>query len=223
MNIHPLTLAGETLHALPEGALWWPDQSLLAVSDLHLGKAERFARMGRGLLPPYETEDTLNRLDKIIDQTRPERIVFLGDSFDDNAAARAIVTSLVERFNRIAAGRILIWVAGNHDPGPVNLPGAHLADVTIGPLTFRHIARTGATGEVSGHFHPKAKLVLRGQTIRRPCFLSDASRLILPAFGTYTGGLKIDDPVFDRLMAPNTQALLTGRRITAIPRAAVLA
>lgn len=223
MNIHAFQLADETLQALPSGALWWPDQRLLAVSDLHLGKAERYARMGRGLLPPYETEDTLNRLDLVIDAIQPDRIIFLGDSFDDNAAARAIVDGLVERFNRIAAGRLLVWVAGNHDPGPVDLAGEHRGEFTLGPLTFRHIAAPGADGEISGHYHPKAHLHLRGQTIRRPCFLADGHRVILPAFGTYTGGLKIENPVFDGLMAPNAQALLIGRKITAIPRAAVLA
>jgi len=224
MNICRITLAGEALCPLPSGALWWPGRRVLVAGDLHLGKAERMARQGRGLLPPYETADTINRLDEAVGAYGPETIILLGDSFDDMGAGAALDDALTEQLRRMAAGRQWIWIAGNHDPGPLDLPGQHRAEVTVGPLSFRHIARQGAApGEISAHYHPKARLRVRGQSIRRPCFLADGARLILPAFGTYTGGLDIADPVFDRLFAPDAQALLTGRAVVAMRRAVALA
>src|SRR5690606_23431455 len=105
-------------------------------------------------------------------------------------AADGIAAEIAEPLMRLGAGRRLVWIAGNHDPMPAALPGTHRGEWREGPLVFRHIARPGAPGgEVSGHYHPKARLCLRGQPVARPCFLSDGARLILPAFGTYTGGL----------------------------------
>ena len=219
MNTLDLNIAGTRLTALPQGALWWADARLLAVSDLHLGRAERQARLGGSLLPPYETTDTLDRLQAVIDMTAPRQVVLVGDSFDDLRAAAELADTMTERLLRIAAGRRLIWVAGNHDPGPLDLPGSHVAEYTAGPLVFRHIAEAGALGEISGHYHPKARFRLRGQFISRPCFLVDPTRVILPAFGTYTGGMDVLDHVFDGLVGDQSRALLTGRKITAISRA----
>ncbi|WP_136684718.1 ligase-associated DNA damage response endonuclease PdeM [Falsirhodobacter xinxiangensis] len=206
---HPFTLAGAALVALPSGALWWPDRGILCVSDLHLGKSERLARRGGALLPPYEAQDTLTRLDADLETTGATRVICLGDSFDDAEA----VLGESERLwlLRLMAGRDWIWILGNHDPAPMGLGGAHLAELVIGPLTFRHIAAGGH--EVSGHYHPKARL---GGTAR-PCFLLDARHLILPAYGTYTGGLWCHDPALARLMAPGALAILTGKRTFAIP------
>lgn len=218
MNRPVIPLAGERLVPLPSGALWWPDGRLLAVSDLHLGRSERTARQGGGLLPPYETQDTLDRLARALAETRPRVIVSLGDSFDDMDAAGAVEDTVVERLSSLAAGRRWIWIAGNHDPGPVDLPGSHVTRHRQGPLVFRHIAEPGATGEISGHYHPKLRLRLAGSHIARPCFLADTGRVILPAFGTYTGGLDVTDPAFDGLVGAEACAWLTGRRITCLPR-----
>lgn len=219
MDRHELSLAGARLTLLPSRVLWWAEASLLAAGDLHLGRAERVARNGRGLLPPYETADTLDRLEREVARLRPSTLVLLGDSFDDMAASNALAPDIGERLSRVADGRRLVWIAGNHDPAPAALPGTHWEEWREGPLVFRHIPRPGATpGEVSGHFHPKARICLRGQPIARPCFLADAHRLILPAFGTYTGGLDVRDPAFDALLAPEATAFLTGRSITPLPR-----
>ncbi|MDH2325267.1 ligase-associated DNA damage response endonuclease PdeM [Cereibacter sp. SYSU M97828] len=206
---HAFTLAGAALVALPSGALWWPDRGLLCVSDLHLGKSERLARRGGALLPPYEAQDTLTRLDADLDATGATRVICLGDSFDDAEA----VLGESERLwlLRLMAGRDWTWILGNHDPAPMGLGGAHLAELVQGPLTFRHIAAGGH--EVSGHYHPKARL---GGTAR-PCFLIDTRHAILPAYGTYTGGLWCHDPALARLMAPGALAILTGKRTFAIP------
>jgi DNA ligase-associated metallophosphoesterase len=217
MNGYDFTLSGARMTARPSGALWWRDEGLLAVSDLHLGKSERLARGGGALLPPYETRETLARLAAEIAATEPRTVLCLGDSFDDLAAADSLDAADSAELARLMAGRRWLWVEGNHDPGPVELGGTHLAEHRLGPLTFRHVASPGARGEVSGHYHPKARLSLRGQAISRPCFLVDAARVILPAFGAYTGGLRSDDPAFGALMGPRAVAVLTGPRATAIP------
>ncbi len=212
MSGHEFTLAGATLTALPSGALFWAQEACLTVSDLHLGRSGRYARRGGALLPPYEVEETLARLDADIAACAPRTVICLGDSFDDLAAAE-----LGERFAlwlaRLMAGRRWIWIEGNHDPGPVALGGEHRGEVALGPLRFHHIADPGATGEVSGHYHPKARLA--GQA--RRCFLVDQARAILPAYGTYTGGLHCDDGVLRDLMAPGAVAILTGRTLRAVP------
>ncbi len=222
MNAHPLSLAGARLSLLPSGVLWWQDAGLMAAGDLHLGRAERLARRGGGLLPPYETTDTLDRLGAEVARLRPRTLVLLGDSFDDMAAVDGLAPGVEAQLAALAAGRRLVWIAGNHDPAPPSLPGTHRDEWREGSLVFRHIADPAARGEVSAHYHPKARLCLRGQPIARPCFLADARRLILPAFGTYTGGLDIRDAAFDGLMGDDATAFLTGRCVTPLPRRALL-
>lgn len=208
MNGYEFSLSGAALTALPSGALWWASERMLIVADLHLGRSERYARRGGALLPPYETRDTLGRLDSDVQATRPTTVLCLGDSFDDTAAAGALDEGDLLWLTRLMAGRRWLWVEGNHDPGPLALGGTHLALHRAGPLTFRHIAAPGAAGEVSGHYHPKATLAARGQRLTRPCFLIDADRAILPAYGTYTGGMSCTDPLLRGLMGPSSLAVL---------------
>ena len=217
MNGYDLSLNGEALTALPSGALWWPSQTLLCVSDLHLGKSERMARRGGSQLPPYETRDTLDRLANDLEVTGARQVVCLGDSFDDLGAAMALPDAEKLQIARLQAGRNWIWIEGNHDPGPVEFGGAHKAELALGPLVFRHIAQPDTLGEISGHYHPKAHVRTRAKTITRAAFLADVSRVILPAYGTYTGGLSSHDPVFDPLFGPDALAILTGRNALAVP------
>ena len=213
MTGYDLTLSGARLTALGSGALYWPEQNVLCVSDLHLGKSERHARRGGTTLPPYETQDTLTRLDADLNQTQASTVICLGDSFDDDTAARDLPQAEKDQIVELASSNRWIWIAGNHDPAPQDLPGEQHDSLPLASLTFRHIAEPDTTGEVSGHFHPKAKL--RGAT--RPAFLLDQSRLILPAYGTYTGGLRSTDTTLTSLMAPKAIAILTGPRPLAIP------
>ncbi|MCA3510560.1 MAG: ligase-associated DNA damage response endonuclease PdeM [Rhodobacter sp.] len=213
MTAHAFTLAGQPLLALASGALYWPAQDLLCVSDLHLGKSERLARRGGTLLPPYETRETLTRLDGVLAATGARHVVCLGDSFDDGAAGGGLEEDDRLRLCALMAGRRWTWIAGNHDPAPLVPGGTHLSEFATAGLTFRHIALPGKTGEVSGHFHPKARVAGRS----RPCFLIDRARVILPAFGCYTGGLRATDPALAALMGPQALAVLTGPRALAIP------
>jgi len=219
-----IALARTRVELRPSGALLWPEQSLLCVGDLHLGRAERHARDGGELLPPYESLDTLDRLEAEISALNPRRVICLGDSFDDLAAAQNLSGEVLARIGRLAAGRLWTWIAGNHDPGPVELPGTHLAELRLGLLSFRHVALPRLapdSGEVSAHFHPKARLTRRGARIARRCFLADGQRVILPAFGTYTGGLDARDRAFDALMGSGARAFLTDERIAGIARDAL--
>ena len=210
---HPIDLHGQVLHALPDGSLFWPERRLLCVSDLHLGKSERLARRGGALLPPYETRETLMRLDAVLEATAPLSVICLGDSFDDSAALGSLEDADRLWLNRMVAGRDWTWITGNHDAGPLDIAGSHRAEVTVGTLTFRHIAAPAQQAEVSGHYHPKARLA--GQAWR--CFLADENRVILPAFGTYTGGLWCHDKAFDALMGPKARAVLCGKTARVIP------
>ncbi|MEP3330658.1 ligase-associated DNA damage response endonuclease PdeM [Sedimentitalea sp.] len=217
MNGHPFTFSGVNLIAMGSGALWWPDHRLLCVSDLHLGKSERIARRGGGALPPYETRDTLGRLADDLEQCAAETVVCLGDSFDDLGAALALPEDERLWITRLQAVRKWIWIEGNHDPGPLELGGSHMAALSLSPLTFRHIACPTTRAEVSGHYHPKVQLRLRGRTVSRPAFLVDQNRVILPAYGTYTGGLRSTAPALLDLMQPQAIALVTGDPVHAVP------
>ncbi|OYW58355.1 MAG: metallophosphoesterase [Rhodobacterales bacterium 12-65-15] len=210
---HKLVFHGETLHLMPSGALHWPAQRLLTVSDLHLGKSERLARRGGALLPPYETRATLAKLDADLEATKATRIICLGDSFDDDTAAEGLDEADTLWLTRLMAGRDWTWITGNHDPGPVTIGGTHRAERLHPPFTFRHIAETDGQAEISGHYHPKARLA--GQS--RPCFLADQTRIVLPAYGAYTGGLWCHAPALANLMAEDALAILTGTRALAIP------
>jgi DNA ligase-associated metallophosphoesterase len=212
MNTHPFDLAGARLSALPSGGLHWAEAGCLVVSDLHLGRSGRYARRAGALLPPYEVEATLARLDADIAEWNPRMVICLGDSFDD-AVAAALDERAALWLARMMAGRRWVWIAGNHDPGPVAVAGEHRAELAIGPLTFRHAARPDAAGEVSGHYHPKVRLA--GRAI--PCFLVDAARVILPAYGTYTGGLFAGDRALCNLMRDGALAVLTGRVARPMP------
>lgn len=211
---HALTFKGETLHLLASGGLYWPRASLLCVSDLHLGKSERLARRGGALLPPYETRATLARLDEALAATAARRVVCLGDSFDDAAALDGLDEGDRLWLTRLIAGRDWVWIEGNHDAGPLEIAGSHRAEWSLPPLIFRHIAQPGAKAEISGHYHPKLRLA--GQSMR--CFLCDGQRIVMPAFGAYTGGLWADHPAFAPLMTPGARAYACGKgRVHEVP------
>lgn len=219
MNFYAFQFAGAGFRALPSGGLWWPEKALLCVSDLHLGKSERMARRGGPMLPPYEVRDTLTRLEADLAATKPQTVICLGDSFDDLAAARALPATEGVWLERLLTGRRWIWAEGNHDPGPIPFGGNQLPELRLGDVDFRHIARAEVPDcpEVSGHYHPKARLNLRGQRLTRACFLLDRHRLIMPAYGTYTGGLFSHAAPLTTLMAPEALAILCGPVPCAVP------
>lgn len=212
MNSLHFTFCDTRCIALPSGALHLPEHGILCVSDLHLGKSDRIARRSGVMLPPYEMQATLQKLEADIAQTQPSKVICLGDSFDDLHAATSLPEDILLWLAAMQAGREWVWIEGNHDPGPVNLGGVHLAELQVGVLVFRHIA-TDADAEISGHYHPKHSIAGRS----RPAFLYDETRLIMPAYGAYTGGLRSTTPVLRNVFKKAPIAILTGRRAIAVP------
>jgi uncharacterized protein len=193
-----LDVAGVSLVADLHGALFWEDQSLLVVSDLHLEKGSSFAARGV-LLPPYDTIATLSRLAAVIARHDPRMVIALGDSFHDRTAHERLSSPNREAIAALQTRRDWIWISGNHDPAlPSDLGGVVASEVAIGPISFRH-EPTGAVGEIAGHLHPKARVSTRGRSTERRCFACDGERAVMPAFGAYTGGLSIRDAAFARI------------------------
>ena len=192
-----VTVTGVSLVADCAGALYWPEEGLLVVADLHLEKGSSFATRGV-LLPPYDTAATLARLGALVARYAPRFVVALGDSFHDDGGPQRVSEDDRAMLGSLQCGRDWIWIAGNHDPEPVrDLGGVSAAMFGIGPLVFRHAPeREDAAGEVAGHLHPVARVNGRGRTVSRRCFATDGKRMVMPAFGAYTGGLNIRDGAF---------------------------
>lgn len=219
-----IVMAGERAVCDRRGALYFPGLRLLAVSDLHLEKGSSFARR-RVFLPPYDTAATLLKLHSVIADYRPERVISLGDSFHDGRGAGLMPDIFRQQLLALMAGRDWFWVAGNHDPeAPEGLPGATVREIAVGGLTFRHEpSAVAVAGEIAGHLHPGARIVRRGQSVRRPCFASDGRRLIMPAFGAFTGTLNVMDRAYAGLFewADFRAYVLGARRIYSIAGSAL--
>jgi DNA ligase-associated metallophosphoesterase len=218
----PFSFAGETFLATAGGALFWPDRQALLVADLHLEKASWFARFGQ-FLPPYDSQATLAALAGEVDRTGATRLYCLGDSFHDRfgcdrlpAGARAVLSGLTARLD-------WTWIVGNHDPGFSDHCGGRLAEeVELGGIVLRHEARAyDPRPELSGHFHPKLRLQLKGRQVSRRCFVVSETKLILPAFGSLTGGLDAHHPEILRNVGRDAAALVpVSDRLLRFPLAA---
>jgi DNA ligase-associated metallophosphoesterase len=222
---HILTVAGVTLIADCAGALYWPDERLLVVADLHLEKGSAFAARGV-LLPPYDTATTLARLAALIERYAPRLVVALGDSFHDGGGPARMADINRAALKALQRGRDWLWIAGNHDPDPSVGIGGRFADVlALGPLTFRHEpSPSRSDGEIAGHLHPQARIAQRGRAVSRRCFAGDSSRLVMPAFGAYAGGLNVRDRAIVSLFGALsfTAHMLGSRRLYAVPAARCL-
>jgi DNA ligase-associated metallophosphoesterase len=206
----PLHFAGERLLLDPAGALIWPDQRLMAVADLHLEKGSAAALRGQ-LLPPWDTGLTLERLARLMRRYQPATVIALGDSFHDRGGSARMAHGEADRLAGLMAKTRFVWVLGNHDPVAQGLGGEWVESYRLGTLTFRHQADPRGPGDICGHHHPKASVAARGGTVTRPCFVVDARRIMLPAFGTYTGGLDVRDPAIGVLFPRGFRAFLLGR------------
>lgn len=197
----------------PTGAAWWPHHHLLVLADLHLEKGSAHAARGF-FLPPYDTAHTLEKLESLLHELRPRHVLCLGDSFDDPAAWHRMHPHDRHRLHTLTTSTSWTWISGNHDPSPPHtMPGTRASEITIAGILFRHQPAPSSLPQVNAHFHPKATLRLRGQRISGPCFLASPTRLILPAFGAYTGGLDRDHPALRPLFPqpPRTWLIHRGR------------
>jgi uncharacterized protein len=218
-KLEEIEIAGERAACDQHGVLYFPELDLLAVSDLHLEKGAAHARRG-SFVPPYDTAATLLRLQAVIAHYDPGMVISLGDSFHDGKGSAHMPSHFRNQLTALMAGRDWFWVAGNHDPdAPEGLPGETVKELAIGNLVFRHEpSAVPVAGEIAGHLHPCARIVQRGRSVRRRCFASDGSRLIMPAFGSYTGSLNVLDRAYAGLFSRDAfmAYLLGARRIYAI-------
>jgi DNA ligase-associated metallophosphoesterase len=218
----PFSFAGETFEATPSGALFWRARHALLVADLHLEKASWFARLGQ-FLPPYDSHATLTALAEEAERSGASRLYCLGDSFHDAfgcdrlpANARALLTDLTGKLD-------WTWIVGNHDPGFADHCGGRIAEeVELGGTILRHEAVAGEPRpEISGHFHPKLRVHVRGRQVSRRCFVVSASKIIMPAFGALTGGLDAHHPEILRSIGGDAAALVpVSDRLLRFPLAA---
>ncbi len=218
----PLSFAGENFLATSEGALFWPTREVLLVADLHLEKASWFARLGQ-FLPPYDSHATLSALAECARRSGAKRLYCLGDSFHDRFGCDRLAGDARALLMSLTAALDWVWIVGNHDPGFADHCGGALVDaLEIDGIVLRHEAdRSDPRPEISGHFHPKLRLQIRGRQVSRRCFVASPSKLILPAFGSLTGGLDASHPEILRHVGGGATALVpVSDRLLRFPLAA---
>lgn len=217
-----LLFGGHDLIPMADAALYWPARQALLVADLHFEKASWFASFGQ-LLPPYDSVETLARLEKLVEATAARELWCLGDSFHDVRGVERMPARAREALDRLTARLDWTWVVGNHDPHlDASIGGRIVDEIEIDGLLLRHEAvRDEVRPEISGHFHPKLRITVRGRRIARRCFVHSDSKIILPAFGALTGGLDAADPAIVRAVGRPAQALVpTPDRLLKFPLAA---
>jgi len=218
----PLSFAGHDFLASPEGALHWPAQAALLVADLHLEKASWFARLGQ-FLPPYDSQATLQALEGEIERTGARRLYCLGDSFHDRFGCDRLPLAARDLLNSLTSRVDWIWIVGNHDAGFIDHCGGRIEEeCEVGGVILRHEAdQDDPRPEMSGHFHPKLRLSLRGRSVSRRCFVASATKLILPAYGAFTVGLDAGRPEILKKVGPGASALVpSSDRLLRFPIAA---
>ena len=205
----PFSFAGETFQATIDGALFWPRENALLVADLHLEKASWFARLGQ-FLPPYDSHATLTALAREVERTGASRLFCLGDSFHDQFGCDRLAGNARELLIELTSRLDWTWIVGNHDPGFADHCGGRIRDeVELAGIVLRHEARrSDPRPEMSGHYHPKYNVTLRGRRVSRPCFVAGRSKLILPSFGVLTGGMDAADPVILDAVGRDARALV---------------
>jgi len=207
----PFSFAGDEFALVQERAVWWPRESALLVADLHLEKASFYARFGQ-MLPPYDSRETLERVALAIRETGARRVFTLGDNFHDARGAERLEPHAAGMLAALTRVTDWVWVTGNHDGG--STLGTEVEELAVAGLLLRHEAQPGETRpELSGHFHPKLRVRVRGRHIARPCAVASETRLILPAFGALTGGMDAADPAIIAAMQParSADALLSAQ------------
>jgi DNA ligase-associated metallophosphoesterase len=205
----PLSFAGETFHATRDGALYWPAREALLVADLHLEKASWFARFGQ-FLPPYDSHATLTALAAEVEETGARRLYCLGDSFHDSFGCERLPNDARSLLTELTRKLVWVWIVGNHDARFVDhCGGAIEAEAEVGGIVLRHEAvADDPRPEISGHFHPKLRLHLKGRHVSRRCFVVSDWKMILPAFGSLTGGLDAHHPEIMRSVGAGAAALV---------------
>ena len=167
----------------------------MLVADLHLEKASWFARLGQ-FLPPYDSHATLTALAAEVERTGARRLYCLGDSFHDRFGCERLPANARELLTGLTARLDWTWIVGNHDPGFADHCGGRIEDeVERGGIILRHEAGRGEVGRrFPATFTQSCGVHLRGRQVSRRCFVTSATKIIMPAFGSLTGGLDAHHP-----------------------------
>lgn len=191
------------------GALYWPSERMLIASDLHLEKGSHYARRGF-FLPPYDSLQSLSLLLETCKMLRAQRLLLLGDAFHDNKGLERLGRKERALFEGLQA-YTPIWIRGNHD-NDIAPPGFLVSDTHIqAGIAFRHETTCVSGADISGHYHPKVTIRQGRGGLSRPCFIEDGQKMILPAFGAYTGGLDITDAAIASLLDPAMRVYALGK------------
>lgn len=205
-----VTVVGEALWLLPSRALYWPARRTLLMADMHCGKAATF-RAGQLAIPDGNMEADFERLTVTLESTDARRLVILGDWIHAAVGCTERVIHAMRLWRDRHRGRDVVWIRGNHDRGR----RAHLAaqlgfceceELQEGPFRFCHDpaipgSRVGQVA-IGGHEHPTVRLWSPGMPrLTAPCFHLTPSRIVLPAFGSFTGGHRISIEAHSRVFA----------------------
>lgn len=218
----PFSFGGHDFTALSAGALFWPARAALLVADLHLEKASWYAGGGQ-MLPPYDSLATLTELTALVAATGAREVWCLGDSFHDAEGCDRLLPEARAMLLALTGSTEWTWITGNHDPVLRDRCGGAVVDeALVDGLVLRHEADPAETRpELSGHFHPKLRVRVRGKLVARRCFLATRAKLVLPAFGALTGGLDVDHPALIQAVGRSAEALVPVRdRMLRFPVAA---
>lgn len=210
----PLEFSGQSFLAHPSGALIWPAQEALLVADLHLEKASAFAKAGQ-FLPPYDSLQTIAKLEALVASTGMKKLLSLGDSFQDAEASKRLPNDLVQGLEELHDRCPLTWIKGNHDPVVEGVPGDFIDDLSVAGISLQHEpcpqSEDDCAPQIFGHLHPKVLINGRGKSFSKPCFVQGKARLILPAFGVFVGGLRVSDPAIRSLFTNEPSYLALGK------------
>ncbi len=203
---------GEVFEMHPSGALYWPSQLSLLVADLHFEKGSSYHKTGQ-FLPPYDTHQTLEKLETVIKYFKPRRIFFLGDTFHDMSAWKRMPDVNKSRLLDVVEDLEVVWIEGNHDQGGLPDRFKSVKNIEVDGITLRHIMQRSFIGpEISAHFHPAGVIKFRGMRIRRPCFIKSGQKFVVPSFGVLTGGLDFSDDAFEDFHNCKTHLFFLGER-----------
>lgn len=209
-----INIRSESLHLLPDKAVWWSARKTLFVADVHLGKAETFQHHAIPL-PSGSTQHDLGRLTRLIQVHQAETLVILGDWLHAKESHNPLIHQQVQQWRDGHADLPILLVSGNHDDRAGKLPDAWRIERAAppyenSPFIYTHIPQAHSGGYVlSGHLHPAVQLRGHGkQQVKHPCFWVRPHLMVLPAFGSFTGTTAIHADEVDRVYLPTSQAVL---------------
>ena len=211
MSSQLIKFANEEFYAYPNSALYWKRLNIVIIADLHLGKSISFAKK-KQFLPPYDTKETLVKLFSCINEFEPSKLIIVGDLLHDILSVQSFQDKDYQNFNNYTKKTEFIWVKGNHDTN-IEINGfSKVLDYKIEEIIFNHIPIKTTNFQICGHYHPKAKILHRGKSIYKAAFVHNDKLLILPSFGTLTGGLNINQAPLSDLLGKNIKLFPVGNR-----------